>query len=117
MYVRTIKVRSSSGALHEYVRVVEAYREDGKVKQRVIADLGRKDVLAMRPIGHRVTPRVRAHIFVAALALLVSRWLERRLQEASADLSAAEGIQAVSKIRVVDFRLSGQPGTTCRTAG
>ena len=45
MYVRTIKVRSSSGALNEYVRVVEAYRENGKVKQRVVADLGRKDVL------------------------------------------------------------------------
>src|SRR4051794_11959540 len=45
MYPRTIKVRSSSGTVHEYVRVVEAYREDGKVKQRVVADLGRKDLL------------------------------------------------------------------------
>src|SRR6516225_3196630 len=35
---------------NEYVRIVEAYREDGKVKQRVVADLGRKDVLlAMLP--------------------------------------------------------------------
>ncbi len=45
MYPRTVKVRSSSGTIHEYVRVVEAYRQDGKVKQRVIADLGRKDLL------------------------------------------------------------------------
>jgi hypothetical protein len=45
MYPRTVKVRSSSGTLNEYVRVVEAYREDGKVKQRVVADLGRKDLL------------------------------------------------------------------------
>ena len=45
MYPRTIKVRSSSGTVHEYVRVVEAYREAGKVKQRVVADLGRKDLL------------------------------------------------------------------------
>src|SRR5215831_4121087 len=45
MYIRTIKVPSSSGTVNEYVRVVEAYREDGKVKQRVIADLGRKDML------------------------------------------------------------------------
>ena len=45
MYLRTIKVRSSSGALNEYVRVVEAYREAGKVKQRTLADLGRKDLL------------------------------------------------------------------------
>ena len=41
-----------------------------------------KDVLAMRPIYHQVEPRVRAHIFVAALALLVQRLLDRRLQEA-----------------------------------
>ena len=46
MFIRTVKVPSSNGSVNEYVRVVEAYREDGKVKQRVIADLGRKDVLA-----------------------------------------------------------------------
>ena len=46
MYIRTIKVRSSAGNINEYVRVVEAYRDNGKVKQRVVADLGRKDVLA-----------------------------------------------------------------------
>src|ERR1700694_5879096 len=45
MYPRTVKVRSSSGTVNEYVRVVEAYRESGKVKQRVVADLGRKDLL------------------------------------------------------------------------
>ena len=45
MYSRTVKVRSKNGTINEYVRVVEAYREDGKVKQRVVADLGRKDLL------------------------------------------------------------------------
>src|SRR3954467_11121503 len=45
MYPRTVKVRSRSGTVNEYVRVVEAYREAGKVKQRVVADLGRKDLL------------------------------------------------------------------------
>src|SRR3954447_5413721 len=45
MYPRTVKVRSSSGTVIEYVRVVEAYRDGGKVKQRVVADLGRKDLL------------------------------------------------------------------------
>jgi hypothetical protein len=46
MYLRTVKVRSSSGALNEYVRVIEAYRDNGKVEQRTVADLGRKDLLA-----------------------------------------------------------------------
>ena len=45
MFVRTVKVPSSSGNVNEYVRIVESFREDGKVKQRTIADLGRKDVL------------------------------------------------------------------------
>ena len=45
MYLRTIKVRSSSGSINEYVRLVEAYRDHGKVKQRTLADLGRKDLL------------------------------------------------------------------------
>ena len=52
MYIRTVKVPSSSGTVNEYVRVVESYRQDGKVKQRVIADLGRKDFLqALLPKG------------------------------------------------------------------
>jgi transposase len=46
MYLRTVKVRSSSGAVNQYVRVVEAYRDNGKVKQRTVADLGRMDLLA-----------------------------------------------------------------------
>jgi transposase len=46
MYVRTVKVKTSAGAVHEYVRIVEAQRVKGKVKQRVVANLGRKDVLA-----------------------------------------------------------------------
>jgi transposase len=45
MFIRTVKVPSSNGSVNEYVRIVEAYRDGGKVKQRVIADLGRKDVL------------------------------------------------------------------------
>src|SRR5260370_40800913 len=45
MYPRTVKVRSTNGTLNEYIRIVEAYRDDGKVKQRVVADLGRKDLL------------------------------------------------------------------------
>ena len=62
MYVRTIKVRSSSGAVNEYVRVVEAYRDNGKVRQRVVADLGRRDLLeALLPKLRRLlqgTPRI-----------------------------------------------------------
>jgi len=68
-----------------------------------------KDVLAVRPIYHRVEPRVRAHIFVAALALLLERLLERRLKEAGVNLSAPDALEAVATIRLVTFHLAGQP--------
>lgn len=64
-----------------------------------------KDVLQLRPIYHRVEHRVRAHIFVAALALLLRQLLERRLQEAHVELSAEEALQALDCVRHVTFRL------------
>ena len=45
MFVRSIKVKSSSGTVHEYVRIVGSVRENGQVKQKVIANLGRRDTL------------------------------------------------------------------------
>jgi hypothetical protein len=45
MFLRTVKARGGKGVQHEYVRLVEAYREHGKNKQRVVCSLGRKDVL------------------------------------------------------------------------
>ena len=67
-----------------------------------------KDVLALRPIYHRVEPRVKAHIFVAALALLVQTLLGRRLQQAGITLSATEAFQAVQTIRHVSFRVGAE---------
>ena len=68
-----------------------------------------KDVMAMRPIYHQIEMRVKAHIFVAALALLVQRLLGRRLKEAGVDLSPAQAMQALTTVRLVTFRLKGQP--------
>ena len=68
-----------------------------------------KDVMALRPIYHQIEARVKAHIFVAALALLVQRLLGRRLKEAGVDLSAARAMEALSTVRLVTFRLEGQP--------
>jgi transposase len=65
-----------------------------------------KDILAMRPIYHQLETRVRAHIFVAALALLLQTLLEQRLQEAKVDLSAPEALQAVETIRHVTFKVN-----------
>ncbi len=67
-----------------------------------------KDVLEMRPIFHKSERRVRAHIFVAALALLLTRLLERRLKQAAVKLSAPQALQAASTIHLVRLRLDGQ---------
>jgi len=54
MFIRSIKVRSSAGAVHEYVRIVSSVRENGKVKQKVVANLGRRDTLeAVLPMLNR----------------------------------------------------------------
>jgi transposase len=76
-----------------------------------------KDVIGLRPIYHRIEPRVRAHIFVAALALLVQRLLGRRLQEAGVDLSPARALQALATVRLVTFHLEGQPERRGLTGG
>lgn len=76
-----------------------------------------KDVMAMRPIYHQIEPRVKAHIFVAALALLVQRLLGRRLKEAGSDLSPVRAMQALSTVRLVTFQLEGQPERRGMTGG
>jgi transposase len=75
-----------------------------------------KDVLALRPIYHRVEPRVKAHIFVAFLALLLQRLLAKRLQEAETDLSAPHALQAVETIRLVQFKVGKQKRQGVSTA-
>lgn len=64
-----------------------------------------KDVLEMRPIYHHIDTRVEAHIFVAALALLLTRALERKIRAAGLDLSAEQALEALSTVCVVDTTL------------
>lgn len=45
MFIRAVKVPSSNGTVHEYIRIVSSVWDDGKVKQKVIANLGRRDTL------------------------------------------------------------------------
>ena len=75
-----------------------------------------KDVLALRPIYHQVEPRVRAHIFVAALALLVQRLLDRRLREAGIEFSSPRAMEALSTVRHVAVRVNGED-KHCGVAG
>jgi transposase len=71
-----------------------------------------KDPIAMRPIYHQTKHRVRAHIFVAALAFLVERLLARALADAGARLSVADAWVALQTVRHVTL----QVGSDRRTA-
>lgn len=64
-----------------------------------------KDPLGMRPIWHHKERRVQAHIFVAALAFLIERMLERALKDAGVPLSAQSALEALKTIRHVQFRV------------
>jgi transposase len=85
------------------IEAVTIYKELSEV-ERAFANL--KDVIEMRPIYHRTDARVQAHIFVAALAFLLHRAIEKKLKAAGLDLSSTEALQALRSVRVVDFTVA-----------
>src|SRR5215470_5691262 len=93
---------------------VRLYKELSKV-ERAFANL--KDVIDMRPIHHRSNHRVEAHIFVAALAFLLHRAIEKKLKVAGLDLSATEALNALKSVRVVDIDLGNGTTKRCVTRG
>ena len=47
MFLRVVRATVSKGVKRDYVRVVEAYRDDaGKTQHRTVINLGRRDLLA-----------------------------------------------------------------------
>ena len=92
------------------VEAVRLYKELSDV-ERCFANL--KDVIDMRPVYHQTAERVEAHIFVAALAFLLHRAIEKKLKAARLDLSATEALMILRSIRVVDIDLGN--GTTKRS--
>ena len=43
MYIRELKQKNKDGTIRTYLQIIESYRKNGKVKQRIVANLGRKD--------------------------------------------------------------------------
>ena len=84
------------------VEAVQEYQRLSQVEQ-CFGQL--KDVIEMQPIWHRRPERVEAHLFVASLALLVHRLLERKLKAAGEDLSANAALKALGTIKLVEFDL------------
>jgi len=96
------------------IEAVQTYKELAEVERgfRTI-----KDVIEMRPIFHQTDRRVEAHIFVAALALLLHRALEKKLKAAGVDLSASEALETLRTVRVVDIDLGDGRAKRCVTRG
>src|ERR1700746_1107258 len=46
MFLRVVRAAGGQGVKHEYVRVVEAFRHQGKTRHRTVLNLGRRDLLA-----------------------------------------------------------------------
>lgn len=84
------------------VEAVTIYKDLSEV-ERAFSNL--KDVLDMRPIYHQTDKRVEAHIFVASLAFLLHRTIEKKLKAAGEDTSATEALQTLRTVRVVDFKV------------
>jgi hypothetical protein len=92
MYLRTVRAKGAEGVEFEYIRLVEAYWENGHSKQRVIANLGRKDLLAPHlesliellgggktTKGSSAAERIEATLAACWGPMLVARWLWREL--------------------------------------
>jgi transposase len=86
------------------LQAVAAYKEL-QTTERAFRDL--KDTLACRPIYHRTAPRVRGHLFVAHLALLLGCALEKALRKAGLSLSLPTALQALQSVRLVTLELDG----------
>jgi len=87
------------------LEAVAVYKELSEV-ERAFARL--KDVIEMRPIFHQKSERVQAHVFVASLAFLLDRALEKKLKSSGLDISSQEAWQLLKTVRVVEIALGAE---------
>jgi hypothetical protein len=104
LFLRSVKAPNDR---HEYLRLVESFCGGDKVKQPIVAHLGRKDQYAQG---------VQAHLFAVAPALLLDRALEKSLRAAGSHLSSPHAWQALEMIRCVEVEL-GPHRKICVTRG
>lgn len=96
------------------VEAVQLYKDLCEV-ERAFANL--KDIIELRPIYHRNDDRVQAHIFIAAIAFLLHRTIEKKLKAAAIDLSATDALTALKSVRVVDIDLGNADSKRSVTRG
>ncbi len=109
--------RGDTVALAERVLALVANRLQSPGSEVVRRCRNLKDVIDMRPIYQQTDERAQAHIFVAALAFLLHRALEKKLKAAGIDLSATAALTALKTIRVVDIDQGNRKTKRCVTRG
>lgn len=68
-----------------------------------------KSVIDLHPIRHRTNPKVRAHVTLCVLALLVERVLEDRLRDANLPLSAPAALETLAPCHLNEFGSADAP--------
>jgi len=86
--------------------VVTAYKQLNTV-ERGFRDL--KDILDMRPIFHKTDSRIKAHVFVASLALFLKRTLDCQLAATWPEMSSTDAIAAMRSVGLAELTLAGKP--------
>lgn len=91
-------------SLEDAAELSALYREKNCVEQdfRHI-----KSEIELRPLWHRTDAKVRAHVTLCMLALLVDRILERAMKEAGRAMTAASLYETLSAVRLNRCRAKG----------
>jgi transposase len=92
---RTLDTAQTVAAYKELLMVERAFRE-------------LKGIMEMRPIYHQTQTRVRAHLFVAHLALMLGCALHKALARANLTLALDTALEALRPIRLVELDVAGQ---------
>jgi hypothetical protein len=73
-----------------------------------------KEVIKLRPVFHHTDPKVRAHVTLCMLALLVERTLEQRLRRSSTPLTASACFEVLRECRLNLLRVAPETPTQYR---
>jgi hypothetical protein len=99
------------GAMSSFLDLAETIRRHG-LFGALYTDPGKVPDFSMSS-----RQRVQAHIYVAALAFLLHRAIEKKLKAARLDLSATEALTALKSVRVVDINLGDGTAKRSVTTG
>ena len=68
-----------------------------------------KSFIELRPVRHRIEPRVRAHVFVCVLAKVVMTALEKRLDaRGERPFTVERALKILGRVQASAFRASGR---------